>query len=49
MFCVSWRDFDKYDRLVLREKWFKTADERAFFVNDLVRRPNFYESVSWTN
>jgi hypothetical protein len=42
MFGVRWQEFDKQDRLVMKEKNFTTAKARDKFIEKLTQKDNFH-------
>lgn len=46
-FGVEWREFNKQDRLVTKEKFFKTQKAMEKFIDKLGEKDNFYEIVAY--
>ena len=42
---VKWREFDKNDRLVTKEKFFKNKKSYDKFIDKLEDKDNFYEII----
>lgn len=48
-YAVCWREFDKHDRVVSKQKEFKTIAARDSFIAKLKEKPNFYDILSYAD
>lgn len=46
---VRWSEFNKSDRITMKEKFFKTEKARAAFCEKLESKDNFYRFEAWMN
>ena len=44
---IEWREFDRNDRLVMKDKFFKTRKAMDKFIEKLEQKDNFYEIVGY--
>ena len=43
---LRWQEFDRKDRAVTKEKFFKSQEERERFIDKLEKKDNFYQIVA---
>jgi hypothetical protein len=48
-FGVRWQEFGKNDRIVNKEKFFKTEKQREAFCDKLEQKDNFKEFTAWSD
>jgi len=46
-FGVEWQEFDRNDRLVMKDKFFKTKKAMDKFIEKLEQKDNFYKIVGY--
>lgn len=45
---IRWREFDRKDRLVTKEKWFKRAAAMDKFIKKREEKDNFVEVIAYS-